>query len=236
MNETQGVFTASGRAVAPVNVARVLRGAVMFNFGPRASAQRFMDADHIPDEVQTLFDLLDSRKLPYLLVGGLAMLTHVRGRNTEDVDLVLSVPDQRRLEPEVRIVEREEIAATGRLGGLRVDFLAAEVPLFAHVAAHHAEWRCFELPGGPRNLRCATPEGLMLLKLFALPPLYRQGRMDRVRLYEADLGGLLFLFPELNPERLLAALRPHLLASDVDELRKVLADLRPRPGRFGPPT
>lgn len=164
------------------------------------------------------------------------MLTHVHGRNTEDVNLVLSVPDQKRLAPEVRILEREEIAATGRLGGLRVDFLAAEIPLFAHVTTHHAEGRRLELPGGPRELRCATPEGLMLLKLFALPSLYRQGRMDRVRLYEADLGGLLFLFPALDPAGLLAQLRPHLLPSDVDELRKVLDDLRPRPGRFGPST
>lgn len=65
-----GVFTRGGRATAPVSVARVLRNAVQFNFGPRANAKRFMDADNIPDEVQCLFDLLDARRLSYLLVGG----------------------------------------------------------------------------------------------------------------------------------------------------------------------
>ena len=34
-------------------------------------------------------------------------------------------------------------------------------------------------------------EGLLLLKLFALPSLYRQGKIDRVELYEHDVAMLM---------------------------------------------
>jgi hypothetical protein len=43
------------------------------------------------DDLLDLFGLLQSRGIAYLLVGGVAMLTYVDGRNTKDVDLVLSV-------------------------------------------------------------------------------------------------------------------------------------------------
>jgi len=38
-----------------------------------------------------LFRVLHEVCVPYLLVGGVAMLTYVEGRNTKDVDLLMSV-------------------------------------------------------------------------------------------------------------------------------------------------
>ncbi len=193
-----------------------------------------MNAGNIPVEVETFFNLLEERAIAYLLVGGVAMLTHVRGRNTEDIDLVISLSDQRRLEPEVKVLERDSFFAKARFGGLRVDFLAAENPLFAQVARDYSDDRTFEFLAAPRAVRCATPEGLMVLKLYALPSLYRQGQIDRAKIYEGDLGSLLAAVPEMDTEKLLAVLTSHgVLASDVDELRTIIAEQRNRISRFG---
>ncbi len=73
----------------------------------------------------------------------------------------------------------------------------------------------------------------MLLKLYALPTLYRQGQIARARIYEGDLGALLVAFPTMETEKLLGVLSHYgMLASDVNELRKVIAEQRPRAGRF----
>ncbi|HEY0793981.1 MAG TPA: hypothetical protein VGD78_23170 [Chthoniobacterales bacterium] len=194
-----------------------------------------MDAANVPLEVEAFFRLLDERAVRYLLVGGVAMLAHVRGRNTEDIDLVLSLPDQDRLAPEVSITERKGFFAVGRFRkSLRVDFLGTENPLFAQVAREYGEVRTFEFLEGNRRVPCATPEGLALLKLYALPSLYRQYDFERTSAYESDLGRLLAAFPHMNTEALLRVLSDHgLMASDVEELRKVIVEVRPKIGRFG---
>ena len=45
----------------------------------------------VPQDAIELFRLLHERRINYLLVGGMAMLTYVQGRNTKDVDLLMSV-------------------------------------------------------------------------------------------------------------------------------------------------
>ncbi len=115
-----------------------------------------------------------------------------------------------------------------------MDFLAAENPLFAGVARDYADDRTFDFLAAPRTVRCATPEGLMVLKLYALPSLYPQGQIDRARIYEGDLGSLLAAVPEMDTEKLLAVLTSNgVLASDVDELRAIVAEQRNRVARFG---
>lgn len=192
-----------------------------------------MDSAQIPAQVEAFFDLLQERAVNYLLVGGVAMLAHIRGRNTEDVDLILSLSDQHRLEPAILIEERESFFARASFGQLQVDFLQAEHPLFAHVLREHSETRGFEFFGSQRTIRCATPTGLMLLKLYALPSLYRQGQIDRAQLYEGDIQSLLGAFPETDLEHLFKILLWHEMAkSDVEELRRIVSEQRPRPERF----
>ncbi len=80
-------------------------------------------------------------------------------------------------------------------------------------------------------------EGLLLLKLFALPPLYRQGKFSRVEDYEHDIAVLL---REHRPdvEAIDAELAGHLSASDLAEVRAIVAGIEKRiadsRGRFGP--
>jgi hypothetical protein len=104
-----------------------------------------------------------------------------------------------------------------------VDLLFTANPLFAHVREHHSEERSFL----NARLRCATPQGIILLKLFALPSLYRQGNIDRAALYETDILQLLHHHP-LESGTLLNTLAPHMITSDINALHNVLTDIDAR--------
>ena len=82
-----------------------------------------------------------------------------------------------------------------------------------------------------RNIQCATVEGLLLLKLFALPSLYRQGSFERVGIYENDIAILMYAFkPKMEP--LFTELNNHLNETDMAEARKIVADIEARIQRF----
>lgn len=46
--------------------------------------------DQFFQAVEALFDALAEREIDYLLVGGVALLSYVEGRNTQDINLILS--------------------------------------------------------------------------------------------------------------------------------------------------
>lgn len=217
----------------PPKLAQVLQNAAVFNFSLHQTRESFVNSANIPAEVEAFFDLLQERAVEYLLVGGVAMLAYLRGRNTEDVDLIVSLSDQNRLQPSIQIEERDSFFARARFGQLRVDFLQAEQPLFAQVGRDYSEARTFDFFRSRRTIRCATPSGLMVLKLYALPSLYRQGQIDRAKIYEGDIGCLLTAFPEIAVEEIFSLLLRHgMLSTDVKELRRVIDEQRPRPDRF----
>jgi hypothetical protein len=184
-----------------------------------------MNSDSLYTSAEKLFTLLEENQVPHVLVGGLALLFHAESRNTEDVDLIMALPDLQSL-PDLRVEERNEWFAKAAFGPLRVDLLFTDNPLFALVAARHVELRTFR----GHTLRVATAEGLLLLKLYALPSLYRQGQIARAALYESDLALLLIAHP-VDDEILLTALRPHMIDSDIQALADVLRDVRTRMNR-----
>jgi hypothetical protein len=173
-----------------------------------------------------LFQLLDERHVDYVLVGGIAMLQYVDGRNTRDVDLIMSAGDLAGA-PELAIASQDQDFARAAFEGIQVDLLLTTNQLFLGVQDHHATIVEF----GGRQIRCATPSGLLLLKLFALPSLYRQGESIRAAIYEADVAGLLPLVTDGLPA-IFAELRPHLLATDSVELKELVSDIRNRGKRF----
>jgi hypothetical protein len=177
-------------------------------------------------DVVELFTLLEERQISYLLVGGIAMLRYVQGRNTEDIDLLMSLPSLEQL-PEVAIAEQNEFFIKGRFRSVRVDVLLTANALFAEVQQCFGTTHRFAELAVPT----ATPEGLVLLKLYALPSLYRQGQIDRVTVYEADITSLLQRH-RCEAEPLLQRLQPHLLESDLRELRGIVRDIQARIARF----
>jgi hypothetical protein len=178
--------------------------------------------------VSRLFERLDAGGVDYVLVGGVAMLQYVEGRNTQDLDLIVALEEVEAV-PGVEVTERSDPNfAQATFEELQIDVLRAEHPLFDAVRRAHASERRF----AERRVRCATVEGLLLLKLFALPSLYRQGELTRAGIYESDLAALIYEYdPDIEP--ILNALRPHLLDTDLGELRAIVRETRRRPERFG---
>ena len=208
----------------PVHIGRTIQNARVFNF--RRYEQSPMNADSLLQTVSRFFALLEEREVEYLLVGGVAMLQYVEGRNTEDIDLIVGVGSLGEL-PEIIIQDRDGHFARGRFDDLRVDFLLTTNPLFAMVLRGYATRHTFR----ERRIPCATVEGLILLKLYALPSLYRQGNFARVGLYENDLATLMHTY-QTDLEPLFAALGSQLGPADLGEVRRITADLQQRIERF----
>jgi hypothetical protein len=205
-------------------IGSVLRNALLFNF--KNSPEALMNADSLLAQVQQLFDVLDERKADYVLVGGIALLTYVEGRNTQDIDLIMALPSLEKI-PEIKISSQDMYFAQGNLGELQIDILLTNNPLFDKVAKNYTTVRKFL----DREIRCATVEGLILLKLFALPSLYRQVSFERVGMYENDVATLIYTFdPRLEP--LFQELKGHLNDNDLAEARQIITDIEARIRKF----
>lgn len=209
---------------ARVHVGEVVRNAVVFNFKNRGDD--VVNADSLFEDVERLFAMLHEREIDYLLVGGVAMLLYVEGPNTEDVDLIIAVSELEKL-PELDVEDRDANFARGRFGRLRVELLLARNPLFDEVNRRYATTGRFV----ERDIPCATVEGLLILKLYALPSLYRQGNFARVGLYENDVATLMQAYgPPLEP--LLDELAGHLSPIDLAAVRDIVAEIQARIERF----
>jgi len=212
-------------AQGPVQISQVVRNAVLFN--AKHWRVRPMNTDALPDAISRLFTLLDQRQVDYVLVGGIALLSYVEGRNTDDIDLIVAVSALAKL-PEMAITSQDMYFARGQFQGLQIDFLLTSNPLFEQIRRRHTTAQRFD----EREITTATVEGLLLLKLYALPSLYREGNFARVGLYENDVATLLYYY-QPDQEAILSELAGHLSASDLAEVRGILAEIIQRIQRFG---
>ncbi|MBM4184420.1 MAG: nucleotidyltransferase family protein [Gemmatimonadetes bacterium] len=121
---------------------------------------------------------LDERKIPFMLIGGQAVLVHGEPRLTQDIDVTLGVPPIRlgeilelcestRLEPlpeqpRTFVQETFVLPADDRATGVRVDFIFSTTPYEAQAIG-----RAERLSVGGASVPFATPEDLILHKLFA---------------------------------------------------------------------
>lgn len=207
-----------------VHIGKVVCNAVLFNSGkPRSGAMKEND---LQQAVSRLFALLQERQTDYLLVGGIALLKYVEGRNTEDIDLIMALSSLETL-PELRIDSRDADFVRATLEGLQVDLLLTSNPLFEKVRQRYATTQRFV----EQEIPCATVEGLLLLKLYALPSLYRQGNFARVALYEGDVSTLLHDY-RTPLEPLFEELKDHLSSTDLVSLRKIVLEIQQRIERF----
>jgi hypothetical protein len=162
-----------------------------------------------------------------VLVGGIALLQYIEGRNTEDIDLIMALPSLARL-PEIKVASQDRDFARGQFDALQIDILLTRNPLFDQVRRNYVTRQHFV----EQDIPCATVEGLILLKLYALPSLYRQASFARVGLYENDVATLLHTYqPDMGP--LFAELAQHLGEADLAEVREIVTDIRQRLRRFG---
>ena len=208
-----------------VHIGKVIQNAIVFNF--RNLNENTMNSETLLQSVARLFTLFKEREIEYLLVGGIALLQYVEGRNTEDIDLIMALSSLKKL-PEIEITSEDINFARGEFGELQIDFLLTRNRLFEKVRKEYATTQYFV----EQEIPCATVEGLLLLKLYALPSLYRQGNFARVGIYENDIATLIYSYhPELDP--LLEELTQYLSETDIVAVREVVSEIEQRIDRFG---
>ena len=211
-------------ARTPVRIGEVVRNARVFN--PQNWRGGGVATDTLLQEVDRLFRLLDERRIEYVLVGGVALLQYVEGRNTEDIDLIMAVSSLKAL-PELKVTSQDANFARAQFDQLQIDILLTRNRVFDLVRRRYTTTAQFM----ERPIPCATVEGLLLLKLYALPSLYRQGNFVRVSLYENDIATLLNDYnPPLSP--VWRELAPHLDATDLEAVQDIAAEIQARIARF----
>jgi len=185
-----------------------------------------MNSDSLLQTVQDLFALLEQRQVEYVLVGGIALLRYVEGRNTQDLDLLMAFSSLEEL-PELKYTYDDIQVIHADYYGLQIDIWLTENPIFKRVQDKYSENESLL----DRNIPIATVEGLLLLKLYALPYLYSRGSFSRAGIYENDIATLLYYYePDLTA--LLAELAKYVSESDLAEIKTVIKDIQNRFKRF----
>ena len=100
-------------ATREVHIGEVLLHAAVFGRGGREGRtdRRMAVEESLTQTVARLFATLDARGIDYLLVGGVALLQYVEGRNTEDLRLILALSALAAV-PEIPAKANEEEAAS----------------------------------------------------------------------------------------------------------------------------
>ena len=205
-------------------IGDVIRNAVVFNIKNWLGGM--MNSDSLIQSVQDFFTILEQRKIDYVLVGGIAILHYIEGRNTQDLDVLMAVSSLEKL-PELKVSSQDMYFVRASYNELQIDILLTQNPLFKKVHSQYSKVEKFL----DRKIPLATVEGLMLLKLYALPSLYRQGNFARVGIYENDIATLLHDYqPDVSP--LLRELSQYVNESDLAEIKGVVSDIQNRIKRF----
>ena len=179
------------------------------------------------DQLITFITLLEAKGIEYALVGGAALMTlDDCMRPTDDFDFIVSKQDIERLE------ELEQESSDRNFGrylyqDTRIDALYRDNPVFNHVMNTCLDSAVIK---GKKIVR-ASPEGIVLLKLYALPSLYQQGQQRRAMTYENDISALLMQCTDISFDKTLRVLAGELLPSQIDELRNILEDCQRRASR-----
>lgn len=205
-------------------IGRVIRNAVAFNVKNWLGGE--MNSDSLIQSVQDFFAVLEQRKIDYVLVGGIAILHYVEGRNTQDLDLLMAVSSLDKL-PELKILSQDMYFVRANYKELQIDILLTRNPLFEKVHNDYSKVERFL----DRKIPLGTVEGLLLLKLYSLPSLYRQGNFARVGIYENDIATLLHDYqPDISS--LLKELSNYVNDDDFTEIKNVVSDIQNRIKRF----
>jgi len=207
-----------------VQIGNVIRNAVVFNVKNWLGGT--MNSDSLIQSVQDFFAVLEQRKIDYVLVGGIAILHYVEGRNTQDLDLLMALSSLEKL-PELKVSDQDLNFIRANYNELQIDVLLTQNPLFKKVHKEYSKVQRFL----DRDIPLATVEGLLLLKLYALPSLYRQGNFARVGIYENDIATLLHYY-EPDMSSLLSELSKYVNENDLVEIKSVASDIQNRIKRF----
>lgn len=137
-------------------------------------------ASELIQAVELLSEVFAARSIRYAILGGLATLLRGRPRFTQDIDILLDVPQialpglldelaQLGFSFDTETVIREyvqEQMTVLRFGNVRIDWLRPVLPLYARTLREASTLPWTE----GHSVRVATPEGLILTKMVSFRP------------------------------------------------------------------
>ncbi len=143
--------------------------------------------------LKLLITTLENRAVQYAIIGGIATIQHTRVRTTNDIDVLLNVPQIDMpgmfdaleaggfaIDMPNNITElRNDGVTTIRFGDVLVDFMRPVLPVYTHVLD-----RAISAQIVGQSVRISAAEGLIVMKLLAFRPLD-----------ESDIRDLLATFP-----------------------------------------
>lgn len=175
-------------------------------------------------QLVTFITLLESKGIEYALVGGAAlMIMDDCKRPTDDIAFIVSRRDIEQLQ---ELTQQSSDRNFGRYlyQGTQIDALYRDNPIFEYVMGNCLDSAVIE---GKKIVR-ASPAGIILLKLYALPSLYQQGQQRRAMIYENDISALLIQGIAVDFDAILKVLAGELLPSQIKELSNILEDCQRR--------
>ena len=187
-----------------------------------------MNPDNLPKSVDNFLKLLAQNKIDIVIVGGIALLSYMQDRNTQDLDLIISKSDFAKISPVLNVLESDDnFANCETLDGLKVDFLFTDNAIFNYVKKVFCQKRIYQ----EGSFFIATVEGLVLMKLYAWADLYLNGKLfnDKYFLtkslrYKNDIEVLLLNY-EVNLIPLKNILKKNLEASKFELVENLIKDL-----------
>jgi len=205
-------------------IGSIIRNGIVFDIKKWVGGT--VNTDSLIESVESFFILLETREIDYVLVGGVALLYYVEGRNTQDLDLIMSLLSLEKI-PEIKILSQDLYFIRAEYEELLIDILLTENLLFKKIQTEYVNQQQFF----DRNLSIVSVDGLILLKLYALPSLYRQGDFSRVGIYENDIATLLYAY-EVDITDLIKTLSDYLSETDLKEIERILNEIQARIDRF----
>lgn len=153
-----------------------------------------------------LVTTLKARGVRYAIIGGLATIQHTRVRTTDDIDVLLMIPQVSMprlfeslgargftLEVEKSVRELRDHGMTAiRFGDVIVDLLRPVIPAYSHVLDRAVEAQILG-----QTVRVSSAEGLIVMKLIAMRPQDEADIQDLLSAYAGTLD-LAFVRAELD--------------------------------------
>lgn len=210
-------------------ISTILRNASVFDIKNwrEVSLSNQPSNQNLPDSesVRRLFEVIKLQKIgDYLLVGGIAMLNYIEGRNTEDIDLVFDEGQISRVNG-LEVISKDQDFCRAQFENIQIDLLLTNNKVFKYVLKHCSSRTSY---ADATDIAIASPMGLIILKLYALPALYHKKQFDRATLYESDITQLLRKYPVTITEVLKPLKPPVLLGSDLEEVKNIFLDIQSR--------
>ena len=200
------------------SIGSIVRDGLLFDPKNWTTLMTTPNINQILETIDRLFRTLNDRQVSYVLVGGIAMLSYIQGRNTQDIDLIIARSDG--VSIGLLINTENKDFAQASYEGVRVDLLLNQNKLFKKIQKDYSQ----VMQWSDHSVITATPEGLVILKLYALPLLYRQREFDRAAIYETDILQLVLNY-QLKLEALLKLVKPYVIESDLEELGSIVQDI-----------